>query len=249
MIGKIKDDRNHNNSNKKIFLLYIRHLPSAICHLISVRKEGLKYFGTLFILAAISLLFNIYVFVFFGAIGLFMLFFFRDPDRKITTNENLIFSPADGRVLEVAKGVKCNFFNGDATLLRIFLSIFNVHIQRAPVSGRIEKIEHKPGKYHPAMVDSAEDENSQNVILMKDFRENRAFFIKQIAGILARRIHFWKQEEESVVQGERLGLIEFGSQVVIYLPSDIDVYVKKGDRVKAGLSVIAEYPKKGAGSK
>ncbi len=212
---------------------------------IPIRKEGLKYFGTLFILAAISLLFNIYVFVFFGAIGLFMLFFFRDPERRVAVDEDLMFSPADGRVLEVSRGVKCDFLNGDATILRIFLSIFNVHIQRAPVSGRIEKVEHKPGKYHPAMVDSAEDENSQNMILMKDAKQGGEIFIKQIAGVLARRIHFWKREEEFVIQGERLGLIEFGSQVVIYFPSDIDVYVKKGDRVKAGLSVIAGYLKKG----
>ena len=243
MMEETKDNRNRKKRNREIFLA-ISHLPSAICHLISVRKEGLRYFGTLFILAAISLLFNIYITIFFGVIALFVLFFFRDPERKVAIDEDLVLSPADGRVLDLARGVRCNFLEGDATLLRIFLSIFNVHIQRAPVSGRIERIEHKSGKYHPAMKGSAEDENSQNMILMKDSRKDRGFFLKQIAGILARRIHFWKREEESVVQGERIGLIEFGSQVVIYLPSDIDICVKEGDRVKAGLSVIARYQKK-----
>ena len=166
------------------------------------------------------------------ALGAFIAFFFRDPKREISRNDNHIISPADGTVLEVSE-------HGGAKTIRIFLSVFNVHLQRAPVSGTIKNVEYKPGKFLPAMKPEAHVENEQNIITMETPKGN--YVVKQIAGILARRVISWVKAGDSVALGQKIGFIKFGSQVDLTLPASADVKVKTGDKVRGGLTVLAEY--------
>jgi len=170
------------------------------------------------------------------ALGVFTAFFFRDPERAIPTDEGLVVSPADGRVVKVVPAPVDHPLGPGTMQISIFLSIFNVHINRAPIAGRIERLEYHAGEFLPAFDDKASLRNEQNVVTLKD-GETRVLF-KQIAGLIARRIVFRKRPEESVLRGERVGLIKFGSRVDVFLPRSIEVAVKNGDRVQGGSSVI-----------
>jgi phosphatidylserine decarboxylase len=170
------------------------------------------------------------------ALGLFTACFFRDPERAIPPDEGLVVSPADGRVVKVVPAPEEHPLGPGTTQISIFLSIFNVHINRAPIGGRIEKVEYHAGEFLPAFDDRASLRNEQNAVTLKD-GETRVLF-KQIAGLIARRIVFRKRPEDSVVRGERVGLIKFGSRVDVFLPRGIGVAVKVGDRVQGGSSVI-----------
>lgn len=170
------------------------------------------------------------------ALGGFTAFFFRDPERAIPTDEGLVVSPADGRVVRVVPAPEEHPLGPGTTQISIFLSIFNVHINRAPIGGRIEKVEYHAGEFLPAFDDRASLRNEHNAVTLKD-GEMRVLF-KQIAGLIARRIVFRKRPEDSVLRGERVGLIKFGSRVDVFLPRGIEVAVKVGDRVQGGASVI-----------
>ncbi|MBK9315484.1 MAG: phosphatidylserine decarboxylase family protein [Acidobacteria bacterium] len=167
-------------------------------------------------------------------LALFVAYFFRNPERVIPQGENLIVSPADGLVVVVrpVEGV-----SGE-TIVSIFLSVFDVHVNRSPIGGRIVKTDYRPGKFLVANIERASLENEQNIVTTENERVSVVY--KQIAGLIARRIVFWKREGEAVERGERVGLIKFGSRVDILLPSNVTVLVKKGDRVKGGESVIGE---------
>lgn len=162
----------------------------------------------------------------------FVAFFFRDPERDIPTEPGLIVSPADGKVvlIEDVPGA-----TGERQV-SIFLSIFNVHVNRAPLAGQITGLEYRRGTFLVAMDRRASVENEQNVVTIENGPVRVVF--KQIAGLIARRIVFWKSLGNEVARGERVGLIKFGSRVDILLTSDVDLLVKKGDRVKGGLTVI-----------
>jgi phosphatidylserine decarboxylase len=164
-------------------------------------------------------------------IGLFFAWFFRDPPRKINAAPGVILSPADGTVMEVAGA-------GDGTVIRIFLSVFNVHLQRAPVSGTVRNVEYRPGKFLPAMKPEAHIENEQNIITIQSAKGD--FEVRQIAGILARRVVSWVKAGEKIEQGQKIGFIKFGSQVDLTVPAGASVKVKAGDKVRGGLTVIAE---------
>jgi len=174
------------------------------------------------------------------ALGVFTAFFFRDPERAIPADERLVVSPADGRVVKVVSAPEDHPLGPGTTQVSIFLSIFNVHINRAPIAGRIEKVEYHAGEFLPAFDDKASLRNEQNAVTLKD-GETRVLF-KQIAGLIARRIVFRKRPGDSVVRGERVGLIKFGSRVDVFLPRGIEVTVKVGERVAGGSSVIGRRP-------
>lgn len=167
-------------------------------------------------------------------LALFVAYFFRNPERVIPQGENLIVSPADGLVVVVRP------VEGGAgeTIVSVFLSVFDVHVNRSPIGGRIVKTDYRPGKFLVANIERASLENEQNIVTTENERVSVVY--KQIAGLIARRIVFWKREGEAVEKGERVGLIQFGSRVDILLPSSVTVLVKKGDRVKGGESVIGE---------
>lgn len=165
-----------------------------------------------------------------GALAAFVAYFFRDPQRTPPAGDDLILSPADGRVVVVEP------LNEDETLLSIFLSVFDVHVNRAPIAGKVTGVEYREGRFMVANDKRASVENEQNVVTIENARVRVVF--KQIAGLIARRIVFWKQLGSSVAGGEKVGLIKFGSRVDVILPRSVNVSVKVGDHVAGGLTII-----------
>jgi len=169
-------------------------------------------------------------------VGLFVLYFFRDPERAIPADADAVVSPADGHVTLVAEE---ELDGRPGRRVSIFLSVFDVHINRAPVSGTIAAVDYRRGQFHNAMFSRASAENEQNVIRMATPRGEMVF--KQIAGLIARRILFWKARGEAVRIGERVGMIRFGSRVDMWLPQAAEVVVRPGDVVRGGKSIVARW--------
>ena len=168
---------------------------------------------------------------------LFICYFFRDPDRVTPDGENLIVSPADGRVV-CTSVVKTNpFVDGPCMQVGIFMNIFNVHVNRIPCSGEIEQIRYTPGRFYAADREVASTANEHNAVILKT-RRDHLIGVVQIAGLVARRIICWVQNGEDISAGQRFGMICFGSRVDLYLPADTSLSVSIGDRVKAGTSII-----------
>lgn len=163
-------------------------------------------------------------------LSLFVLFFFRDPERVPPPDEALILSPADGRVTAVESGP------GGARV-SIFLSVFDCHINRSPVPGIVRRTVHTPGRFHPAWQGRAGSENERNQITIETPEGD--YGVTQVAGILARRIVCTKREGDPVRRGERIGLIRFGSRTDLRLPPGTEPLVAVGDRVRGGLTVMA----------
>jgi len=169
-------------------------------------------------------------------LGLFVMFFFRDPERKPPADEDTIVSPADGRIMEVVE----ESLNGKpGRRISVFLSIFDVHVNRSPVAGRITAIEYRTGKFYAAMRGRASAENEQNAFHILSDRGEVVF--KQIAGWVARRIVCWKSVGDSVIRGERVGMIRFGSRADIWLPEGVEILVRPGQHVAGGTSVLARW--------
>jgi len=162
-------------------------------------------------------------------LAVFVAFFFRNPHREIPTELDAIVSPADGRVVKIERV-------GNVTRLSIFLSIFNVHVNRSPIAGRIEAIDYKRGKFKAAFNHAASVENERNVVMVAQGDLKLVF--TQIAGMVARRIVCWKKVGDTVTKGELIGLIRFGSRVDILFPAGTEATVTPGTRVKGGSSVI-----------
>jgi phosphatidylserine decarboxylase len=167
-------------------------------------------------------------------VAAFFLWFFRDPERVIPSEAGAVVSPADGKVTSVAT-VKVD---GETfKSISIFLNVFNVHVNRSPVSGIIRGARHEPGKYLNAMNPVCAEQNERNTVTIEG--EGHRVIFKQIAGLLARRIVFTKQVGDSVRRGERVGLIKFGSRTDVLLDPSAEVAVKVGDNVKGGSSIVA----------
>jgi phosphatidylserine decarboxylase len=165
--------------------------------------------------------------------------FFRDPERRATAPKNAIISAADGKVCDVSEAPLPEAGGQIARRVAVFMSPLNVHINRAPVNGKIVRVEHTPGEFRAAYRDDASEHNEHNVIVLAD-DAGRHFAIVQIAGYLARRIVCRVKAGEHVDRGARVGLIMFGSRVDHFFPLDCRVKVAVGDRVRAGVSVLAE---------
>ena len=169
-------------------------------------------------------------------LGLFVFYFFRDPERTIPSEPDIVVSPADGHVIEIVDEL---FDSTMGHRITIFLAVWDVHVQRAPVAGRIAEVVYKPGRFYAAMRKAASRENEQNVIYM-DAPRGRLVF-KQIAGAIARRVICWKRKGEAVALGERVGMIRFGSRVDVWLPMEAQVVAQRGQKVKGGESVLAKW--------
>jgi phosphatidylserine decarboxylase len=167
----------------------------------------------------------------------FFLWFFRDPKRAVPAGDRLVVSPADGLVTSV--GV-ISTPSGEKLKLSVFLSVFDVHVNRSPIAGVIREVRYEKGLFLNAMNPDSADKNEQNTVVVAGDGCEVAF--KQIAGLLARRIVFNKRVGDRVERGERVGLIKFGSRVDILLPGNATLAVKKGDRVRGGASVLASVP-------
>ncbi len=167
---------------------------------------------------------------------LFVLFFFRDPERSVPGGEGVVVSPADGRVIVVKDVYEPDYLKQDVKQISIFLSVFNVHVNRSPVAGTVELVKYNPGKFHVASVDKASLDNEQTAMVIAD--AGHKILVKQIAGLIARRIVCYARPGDTIRTGERYGLIRFGSRVDIFLPKDAELKVKVGDRVKGAKDII-----------
>lgn len=165
----------------------------------------------------------------------FFLWFFRDPRRTIPSGEGLVVSPADGKITEVAR---IHTPNGEQQRISIFLSVFNVHVNRSPVAGQITRVQYQKGLYLNAMDPASAEKNEQNTVVVQADQGYEITF-KQIAGLLARRIVFKKKIGDRVERGDRVGLIKFGSRTDILMPPDFEVLVQVGQKVSGGSTVLA----------
>jgi len=170
-------------------------------------------------------------------LAFFFLWFFRDPERLVPAGDGLIVSPGDGMVTET---VRIDTPNGPRQRISIFLNVFDVHVNRSPISGVLRRVEYQKGLYLNAMNPTSAERNEQNVVTMRGNGFEVTF--KQIAGLIARRIVFNYKEGDVVQRGQRVGLIKFGSRVDVLVPADALVRVKVGERVKGGSSVVAAMP-------
>jgi len=167
----------------------------------------------------------------------FFLWFFRDPHRKIPAGAGLIVSPGDGLVTET---VSISTPEGPRQRISIFLSVFNVHVNRSPIGGVLSRVHYQKGQFLNAMNPASADRNEQNVVTVKG--EGFEVTFKQIAGLLARRIVFNLREGDRVKRGQRVGLIKFGSRVDVIVPAEAALQVKVGQKVKGGATVLAAMP-------
>jgi phosphatidylserine decarboxylase len=177
----------------------------------------------------------------FLVLGLFTLYFFRDPERTTPADSRLVIAPADGKIVVAGPAPAGNPLGDGASQVSIFLSVFDVHVNRAPIGGRSATSDCNEGKFLPAFDDKASLANEQNSVTIEDGGGGTVLF-KQIAGLIARRIVFKKKVGDTVAAGERVGMIKFGSRVDIFLPRGVRLRVQKGDRVVAGSSPIGERP-------
>jgi len=163
--------------------------------------------------------------------------FFRDPERVVPNLEGAIVSPADGKVIEAGPTEDNRFDHGACQKISIFMSVLNVHVNRIPHEGKVTRIEYCPGKFFCASLDKASCDNERNAVFVETEQGQSICFV-QIAGLIARRIISGLQVGDTVVRGQRFGMICFGSRLEVYLPEDARIDVSVGDRVRAGMSVL-----------
>jgi len=193
-------------------------------------KDAIRFLVPLIVSAALAVSLGLYPAAFLVLmLAVFVAFFFRNPKREIPADPKVIVSPADGRVVKVERV-------GKATKLSIFLSIFDVHVNRSPMAGRIEAMDYKRGKFRPAYNHAASVENERNIVMVAQGDMKLVF--TQIAGVIARRIVCWKKVGDTVAKGELIGLIRFGSRVDVLLPAGTEATVEPGMRVRGGSSAI-----------
>src|SRR5438132_10553991 len=210
----------------------MRRLPFA--------PEGWLFLIPVIILFAAALLIQwLTAAIILGLLALFLINFFRDPRRAGSEHRVDVLSPADGTVVQIKDVAEGEVWEGLTKQISIFMSVFDVHVNRAPISGRIIHYRYNPGRKLAAFADKSSSENEQNLIVIEDSRGARVAF-KQIAGLLARRIVFDKKEGDEVVRGERIGMIKFGSRVDMFLPPDAVIKVAMREKVKVALTVVAE---------
>jgi len=172
-------------------------------------------------------------------IFLFNFYFFRDPERKIPDGSDLILSPADGTIVLIEDVEEPYYFKSKVRRVSIFLSVFNVHVNRMPVSGKVDFLKYIKGKFLVAFADKASEENEQSIIGIQ--HEKGKILFKQIAGLIARRIVFHIEEGDSVNAGDRFGLIRYGSRVDMFFPENVELNVSLKEKVYGGETVIGEF--------
>ncbi len=170
-------------------------------------------------------------------VTLFTMAFFRDPERVVPDQPGVVIAPADGRVIGV-QTAQDPVNAQKKTRISIFMNVFNVHVNRAPVEGRLEQIHYVPGKFFNASLNKASQDNERNMLLIRD-REEREWTVVQIAGLVARRIVCWAEKGDDLSMGQRVGMIKFGSRVDLYCPDGYEVLVAKGSRAVGGQTVLA----------
>ena len=169
---------------------------------------------------------------------LFMIYFFRDPERESPSGDNLVVAGADGVVRTVEEMPEPTYLKTDAVRISIFLNPFNVHVNRSPLAGNVTRLGYTPGKHLLTIQNAASEYNEHSSILIEG--EQTRCLVKQIVGPLVRRVVYWLQEGQTLAKGERIGMMKFGSRLDMYFPRDaVDVKVVRGDNVQAGITVVA----------
>lgn len=214
-------------------------------------KEG---FATILIVLAALIIFNLSVFVFFCncneilylslLISSFILFivlqFFRNPQLKRVINDNAVISPADGTVVVIEETMENEYFKDNRLKVSIFMSVWNVHINRYPISGIAKYVKYHKGKFLLAINPKSSEENERTTIVIEN-KNNKEILFRQIAGVMARRIVFYPKKDMQIKQSDDCGFIKFGSRVDIFLPIGTKLNVKIGDKVKGAVNLIAEF--------
>lgn len=170
---------------------------------------------------------------------LWMLYFFRNPSRDIMIQEGVILSPADGKIVAIQPVYEDEYFQEDCIQVSIFMSPFNVHVNRSPISGTIQYFKYHPGQYLVAFHPKSSTKNERTTVAVKR-QDGMELLFRQIAGFMARRIKFYPQQDDFIKQGDEVGFIKFGSRLDVFLPLGAQVKVKLGERVRGGISVLAE---------
>jgi phosphatidylserine decarboxylase len=174
----------------------------------------------------------------FAVLTSFIIFFFRDPQRNLVNSEKAVLTPADGKIIAIEKLANGdNRFKYTAIKLSIFMSLFNAHINRIPIRARISQLTYHPGKFFSANLDKASLYNENNMVMLETDKREKIVLV-QVAGFIARRIVCWVKAGDYVKAGQRFGLIRFGSRLEVYLPPDSTITVRKGEKVKAGHTII-----------
>jgi phosphatidylserine decarboxylase len=207
---------------------------------IPIAGEGVPFIALPFLGTLAAVIFSVWwAAALLGALTLFLIQFFRDPERRSDSPASCVLSPADGTILTVGDPQPGEAPAELTKKVVVFMSVFNCHVNRSPISGTIARYEYTPGKKLAAFSPKASFDNEQNRIEMAGGTQRVVF--KQIAGALARRIVFRKKPGDHCARGERVGMIRFGSRVDLFVPSEAEIAVKPGDKVKAGLTVLARF--------
>lgn len=212
----------------------MKHYPHPI-----IAREGWPFLGGAFALAILVSFFSVAWSILFWVIALFILQFFRDPARSVPAQANAVISPADGRIVVVEKA-QDPYANREALKISVFMNVFNVHSNRAPVNGKIESVQYFPGKFVNADLDKASLENERNALIIQADNGETVTCV-QVAGLIARRILCYVNAGDSLSKGQRYGFIRFGSRVDVYLPVSATPKVTVGDKVSATETILAEF--------
>ncbi len=200
-------------------------------------KEGYKFIAGAAVLTALTYCFlGKYPAIIPAVLMAFFTFFFRSPSRNVPTDKSVIVSPADGKVMSVSEVEDDDFVKGPCRKVTIFLSVFDVHVNRSPIDGEIKFQQYTCGRFHPAYKNTVGFENERHMLGIDNGKIRVT--VTQIAGILARRIVSWVSLNDSLTRGELYGLIKFGSCTEVVVPQNVEITVKKGDKVVGGESII-----------
>ena len=206
-----------------------------------IHKEGYKFLAISIIATFVILLFSKILGLIFILLTVWIYYFFRDPERYSINDENFLVSPADGLITDISEKVgpmELQMENTTYTKVSIFMNVFNCHVNRTPLPGSVEEIYYKPGKFLNASLDKASEENERNYYKIKNLKSGEEIIIVQIAGLIARRIVCEVEKGQNLKQGDRIGMIRFGSRVDLYFKNK-KILVKVGQNVIAGESLIA----------
>jgi len=212
----------------------LKHYPHPI-----IAREGWPFLGAAFALALVVTFFSVAWSIPLWIIALFILQFFRDPARTVPQQANAVISPADGRIVVVEKA-QDPYANREALKISVFMNVFNVHSNRAPVDGTIERVQYFPGKFVNADLDKASIENERNALVIRAGNGETVTCV-QVAGLIARRILCYVKAGDELSKGQRYGFIRFGSRVDVYLPVSATPKVTVGDKVSATETILAEF--------
>ena len=207
---------------------------------IPIAKEGYPFLGSAVLITLILAILGYEgLTVFSLLISFFILFFFRDPERFTPKESNALISPADGKIILIEKIFDDRFFQEYVHKISIFMNVFNVHVNRIPQSGTVERIIYTPGTFYSADSDRGglRNENCATIIACET---GRKIAVVQVAGLIARRIVCWLEQEDKVKQGHRFGLIRFGSRVDLYIPGSVQISVEKDQMVRAGETILGQ---------